>query len=80
MLLGIFLAHEKHKGWELEMFDIEAAFLNADIETRMFVNWPAGLEELGFITPEEREKYCIELGTSMYGDIVAPIRWMRTFS
>ena len=80
MLLGIFLAHEKHKGWELEMFDIEAAFLNADIETRMFVNWPAGLEELGFITPEEREKYCIELGKSMYGDIAAPIRWMRTFS
>ena len=74
MLLGIFLAHKKYKGWELEMFDIEAAFLNADIETRMFINWPAGLEELGFITPDKREKYCIELGKSMYGDIAVPIR------
>ena len=83
-VIGIFLfMHHMFKdtgGWTLEMFDVEAAFLNADIEQRMFVEWPKGMEELGFITPQDREKYCIELGKTMYGDIGAPIRWMRTIS
>ena len=35
---------------------------------------------MGFLTQEELEKYCIELGRAMYGNVDAPPRWMKTFS
>jgi hypothetical protein len=36
--------------------------------------------ELGYITEKEKEKYCIQLKKAMYGNIDAPLCWMRTFS
>jgi hypothetical protein len=66
--------------WTLEMFDVEAAFLNADLEHKQFIEWPKGMDELGYITPEEKLKYCIELTKAMYGNIDSPLLWMKTFS
>ncbi len=80
MMIEIFLFYEKGKLWILEMFDVEAAFLNADLDRPMYVEWPEGMVELGFMTQEEVEKYCIQLDRAMYGNVDAPIRWMRTFS
>ena len=37
-------------GWICEMFDVEAAFLNAKLETLMYLEWPESMRELGFIT------------------------------
>ena len=36
--------------------------------------------ELGYITEQEKQKYCIKLNKAMYGNIDAPLCWMRTFS
>ena len=83
LLIVIFLHMKKFAKktkWVLEMFDVEAAFLNAEIDQRMFIEFPQGMEELGFIEPGERDKYCIELNRTMYGDIAAPLRWMRTIT
>ena len=40
-------------GWICEMFDVEAAFLNAELETPVYLKQPESMRELGFITEEE---------------------------
>ena len=83
VVVGIFLyylTHNKEEDWILEMFDVEAAFLNADLEHQQFIDWPLGMVELGFITQQEKEEYCIELQKAMYGNIDSPLLWMKTFS
>ena len=78
MIIGIFLFQLNHKGedWILEMFDVEAAFLNAELDKPMYVEWPEGIVELGFLTQEELDKYCIQLDRAMYGNVDAPLQWM----
>ena len=36
--------------------------------------------ELGAITEQEKDTYCIKLKRSMYGSADAPLRWLRTLS
>ena len=67
-------------GWTIEMIDYESAFLNAELDRPLYVEWPPGIVELGEITQEEKEKYCIMLDRAMYGTSAAPIRWMETLS
>ena len=45
--------------WALEVFDVEAAFLNADLENPIYIEWPRGMVELGFITEQEQLENCI---------------------
>ena len=56
------------------MIDIEAAFLNADLESDrpVYAEWPEGIVELGFITEEDLRKYCILLERPMYGGVDVP--------
>jgi hypothetical protein len=67
-------------GWINEMIDIEAAFLNADLDsnTPIYAEWPEGMVELGFITETEREENCIELTRPMYGGVDVPRLFMKT--
>ena len=77
----LYYHHTDKKGkWDLEMFDVEAAFLNADLDKQVFIEWPQGMQELGFITEEDKKTKCIELTKAMYGNIDSPLRWMKTFS
>ena len=62
------------------MFDVEAAFLNSDVEGETYIEWPEGMIEIGFISEQEKNKYCIKLTKAMYGNIDAPLCWMKTFS
>ena len=63
--------YRQGEGWIMEMIDIEAAFLNADFEVGRlnFAEWSEGMVELGFITEEERKKFCINLTRPMYGRV-----------
>jgi hypothetical protein len=83
VVIGIYLFYQ-HKlpkeNWLLEMFDVEAAFLNADLENKQFIEWPLGMDTLGYITAQEKDEKCIELQKAMYGNIDSPLRWMKTFS
>jgi Reverse transcriptase (RNA-dependent DNA polymerase) len=83
VFIGIFLYYQKHcpkEKWKLEMFDVEAAFLNADLDMKCLLEWQEGMQEFGFITGTEKQKYCIELKKAMYGNIDSPLRWMKTFT
>ncbi len=42
------------------MFDIEAAFLNAELDQPVFIEWPQGMEELGFINEKDKVDSCIQ--------------------
>ena len=57
------------------MFDVEAAFLNAELEIPMYLEWPEEMVELGFITKEQHQKQCIKFIRSMYGNVDAALRW-----
>ena len=52
ILLLTTLYMEDH-GWICDMFNVEAAFLNAELETPMYLECPESMRELGFITEEE---------------------------
>ena len=69
----------ENKEWICEMFDVEAAFLNAELETPMYLEWPDEMKRLGFITEEEEKTKCIKLIRSMYGNVDAALRWMKAF-
>ena len=83
VIIAMFLYYhhnDKKSNWDLEMFDVEAAFLNADLDKQVFIEWPQGMLDLGFITEEDKTNKCIELTKAMYGNIDSPLRWMKTFS
>ena len=83
VIIGVYLYYNKlnpRVNWVLEMFDVEAAFLNADLLQPSYIEWPQGVQELGFISPEESKTTCVELTKAMYGNIDSPLRWMKTFT
>ena len=78
-ILLVYTLWKYKNGWKCEMFDVEAAFLNANLETAMYLRWPEGMKELGFITEDEQQNKCIKLVRSMYGNIDAALRWQKCF-
>ena len=62
------------------MFDVKTAFLNAELETPMYLEWPEFIRELGYITEEEESDRCIKLVRSMYRNIDAALRWKKAFT
>ena len=41
--------------WIVEMIDIEAAFLEAELDEDIYIEWPEGVEEFGFFSRDERD-------------------------
>lgn len=70
LLLTLF---NQDKGWECDVIDIEAAFLEGEIDTPSYLDWPDGIELLGFIAPEEKKTTCIKLVKSIYGNVDAAL-------
>ena len=66
--------------WVCEAFDIGAAFLELYLDIEMFIEWPEGIVELGFITEEEYKNTCVQLQRSMYGNVDAALRWQIEFT
>jgi Reverse transcriptase (RNA-dependent DNA polymerase) len=66
--------------WVLETFDVEVAFLNALMKNPVYIEWPKGLKELGFLSQEENKNTCAELTRAMHGNIDSPLQWMKTFT
>ena len=67
------------KGWTCKMFDVEAAFLNAELETPMYLERPDFMKELGFITKREESEQWIQLVRSIHRNVDAALRWQRSF-
>jgi hypothetical protein len=72
--------YRQDEGWTIEMINIEAAFLNAELESDrpVYAEWPEGIVELGFIMEEEFRQYCIMLTRTMYGGMYVPSLFMKT--
>ena len=66
-------------GWICKMSDVEAAFLNAELETPMYLEWPESMRELRFITEEEERGKCTKLVRLMHGNVDAALRWQKVF-
>jgi hypothetical protein len=39
----------------LESFDVEVEFLNASLKNPVYIEWPKGIKELGFLSKEESD-------------------------
>jgi hypothetical protein len=63
-----------------EMIDILAAFLEGNMESPTFIDWPAGMLEMGFATQEDLKKFCLQLLKNMYGNVDAALRFFKTYS
>jgi hypothetical protein len=61
--------------WVLEMFDVEAAFLNADPGVKIFIKVPEAMVKLGMISQEEADGTCFRLLKTMYGNVDAALRF-----
>ena len=64
----------------MEAIDIEAAFLEADLDEDVFIEWPEGLVEFGYMTKEEQDGMCIQLGKAMYGCVQSPLAFFNELS
>jgi hypothetical protein len=82
MVIANGLYREETEGWEIETLDIEAAFLESDMDPNMivFIDWPDGMVELDYITEEIKEEYCIQLNAPMYGKVDVPLMFKRTLT
>ena len=43
----------------------------------MYIEWTEGIVDLGIITKDFLEEYCILLGKLMYGNVDAALLWLR---
>jgi Reverse transcriptase (RNA-dependent DNA polymerase) len=68
IVIGIFLyyLHQRPQdNWVLESFDMEVAFLNAMLSHPVYIEWPKGIKEFGFLSQEECSTSCAELTRAM---------------
>ena len=65
--------------WVLEMFDVQAAFLNADPGVDVYIKVPEAMVRLGMITEEEASRSCFKLLKTMYGNVDAALRFFIKF-
>ena len=77
MTLALALAKDK---WSVEMIDIEAAFLEADLDEDIYIEWPQGVEEFGYVTKDEMKGKCLKLEKAMYGCVQSPLMFFKTYS
>ena len=66
--------------WEIDVVDIEAAFLEADLDEEVFIEWPEGIVDLGYATQEMVDTMCIQLDKAMYGLVQSPRCFFLTIS
>ncbi|MFM8621801.1 MAG: reverse transcriptase domain-containing protein, partial [Holophagaceae bacterium] len=79
ILLAIELFYARY-GWATEMLDVEAAFLEAELEEDVYIEWPEGVVLLGFLDCKSTEGTCAHLGKAMYGTVQAPLAFFKEFA
>jgi hypothetical protein len=74
-----------HDDWVIEMVDVEAAFLNAPVDTDVYIELPEGLKEHHLKKYQPLIKFdiretIIKLKRAQYGLVQSPRLWMYTFA
>jgi hypothetical protein len=65
------------KNWVCEIVDVEAAFLNADLDEDLFIDYSNGVVDFGFETKQTTQDFCILLDKAMYGAVQAARQWSK---
>jgi hypothetical protein len=65
------------KDFVCEIVDVEAAFLEADMDEQIYIEWPEGVAEFGYETDETIHRDCILLDKAMYGTVQAARQWFK---
>ena len=65
-----------HK-WVCEVIDVEASFLEADLDEIIYIEWPDGVVEFGFELERDTHQTCILLNKAMYGIVQATRQWFK---
>ena len=67
----------KNERWVCEVIDVEAAFLEADMDEDIYIEWPDGVLENDYENKADTTKYCIRLDKAMYGTVQAALQWFK---
>ena len=65
------------KDFVCEIVDVEAAFLEADMDKQIYIEWPEGVAEFGYKTDKTIHRDCILLDKAMYGTVQAARQWFK---
>ena len=65
------------KGWRTRSLDVEAAFLEPEMDNEMYIEPHPAMVVCGFMTEEERKRSAILLLKSMYGNVDAAIKFFK---
>jgi hypothetical protein len=61
--------------WTIEMYYVEAAFLNAELGHKQYIYVPEAMVRTEMISEKEASEICFELTKSMYGNVDAALRF-----
>lgn len=67
-------------GWRCQSIDIEAAFLEGPIGVPMYMEWPPGLVELGYVTESNRKSTCIRMLKCIYRNVDAALCFYKLYA
>ena len=65
------------KRWVYEIINVEAAFLERDMEEQIGIKWPDGFLEFGFETQETMKNKCVKLEKAMYGSVLKSVCYQK---
>ena len=74
----LLLAIKMIKNWNVELIDIETAFLHGDMEELIFMDLPEGLNIIEGINENDNEDYMI-LDKCIYGTVQSARQWEKKF-
>jgi len=65
------------KDFVCEIVDIEAAFLEADLDEEIYIEWPDGIADFHYENETTMTDNCIRLDKAMYGTVQAARQWFK---
>jgi hypothetical protein len=69
-----------HADWIIDLIDVEAAFLNAKVDSDIYIEMPEGLKEYLLSKGIDHGDAVIKLKRAQYGLVQSPRLWMETFA
>ena len=65
------------ESWICEIVDVEAAFLEGDMEDDVFLEWPDGVLDFGFEDQATIDENCLLLNKAMYGTVQGALQFFK---
>ena len=75
----LILVYALYMGWILEVLDVEAAFLNAELGDLLYVQWPEFMDDLGYLDEYLASTICPEYANAFYGTTDSIMACSKTF-